>query len=84
MCIRDRVEMTKSRMPRGQYKDWLLASASAFPAFPLCRIGGEAYIDGGYYDNLPIDKMCIRDRSAHKPFEKCCTHLARLYAIRPP
>ena len=49
------VEMTKSRMPRGQYKDWLLASASAFPAFPLCRIGGGAYIDGGYYDNLPID-----------------------------
>ena len=35
--------------------DWLLASASAFPAFPVYRIHDNDYIDGGYYDNLPVD-----------------------------
>lgn len=35
--------------------DWLVATASAFPAFPIREINGEGYVDGGYYDNLPID-----------------------------
>lgn len=36
-------------------KQWLLASASAYPAFPVCTIEGQDYIDGGYFDNVPVD-----------------------------
>lgn len=35
-------------------RDALLASAACFPAFPMRKIRGENYIDGGYYDNVPI------------------------------
>ena len=34
---------------------YLLASASCFPIFPIQKIDGKSYIDGGYFDNLPID-----------------------------
>lgn len=47
-------------MAEGMLVDWLLASASCFPIFPTRKIGGERYIDGGYFDNLPID-MAIFD-----------------------
>lgn len=47
-------------MAEGTLNDWLLASASCFPVFPLRKIGGERYLDGGYFDNLPID-MAIAD-----------------------
>lgn len=47
-------------LPEGQLADWVIASASCFPIFPTRRIGGERYVDGGYYDNLPID-MAIAD-----------------------
>ncbi|MCH4013214.1 MAG: patatin-like phospholipase family protein [Solobacterium sp.] len=36
-------------------EDWLIASASAYPAFPVKVIDGVEYIDGGYFDNCPID-----------------------------
>ncbi len=32
----------------------LLASAACFPAFPMRKVKGDNYIDGGYYDNVPI------------------------------
>lgn len=35
--------------------DYLLASASCFPAFKMKTIEEENYIDGGIYDNLPIN-----------------------------
>lgn len=35
--------------------DYLLASASCFPAFPIYKIKKEKYIDGGWKNNLPID-----------------------------
>lgn len=35
--------------------DWLIATCAAWPAFPVHEIDGEEYIDGGYFDNLPID-----------------------------
>lgn len=40
--------------------DWLVASCSAYPAFPVKEIDGVEYIDGGYYDNSPID-YALRD-----------------------
>ncbi len=35
--------------------NYLIATASCFPAFPIHRFSDNAYIDGGYYDNLPIE-----------------------------
>lgn len=46
---------TKSQLDRNNLRSWLLASASCFPAFPMCEIDGNFYLDGAYYDNLPID-----------------------------
>ncbi len=34
--------------------DYMIASASCFPAFPMKEINDEKFIDGGYYDNVPI------------------------------
>ncbi len=50
------VEVTKEKMrQKGDTAwEWLAASAAAFPVFPVMTIDGEDYIDGGYYDNLPI------------------------------
>lgn len=39
----------------GQLADYLLASSSLFPAIKSCNIDGHEYIDGGYYDNLPVE-----------------------------
>ena len=35
--------------------DWLISSASAYPAFPVHKFEEGEFIDGGYYDNMPID-----------------------------
>lgn len=49
------MELTKEEIPVGLLKDYIMASASVFPVFPMHRIGNELYLDGCYYDNLPID-----------------------------
>lgn len=38
----------------GKLAEYLLASASFFPAMKACEIDGSEYIDGGYGDNLPV------------------------------
>lgn len=43
------------RMAESQLIDWLLASASFFPAMEATEIDGEFYVDGGYRNNIPID-----------------------------
>lgn len=48
------VELTKAQIPEGRIKDYLIATASCFPAFPVYEFDGQQYIDGGYQDNLPI------------------------------
>lgn len=35
--------------------DYVLASACCYPAFQKTKIKGEEYIDGGIYDNMPIN-----------------------------
>ncbi len=35
--------------------DYLLASCSCYPIFPIYTINGKQYIDGGYRNNMPID-----------------------------
>lgn len=45
---------TKKQLGDHAY-DYLLASSACFPVFPMVEIEGEKYVDGGYFDNLPID-----------------------------
>ena len=47
-------EVRKSDMTPDTIWQWVLASSSCFPVFPVCEIDGQSYIDGGYADNLPI------------------------------
>lgn len=49
------VMLTKKEMPADKIKDYIIASASCYPAFKPKRIDNDLYIDGGYYDNFPID-----------------------------
>lgn len=46
---------TKEMMRNMDPRDAILASGSCFPAFPMKVIDGKRYIDGGYYDNVPIE-----------------------------
>ena len=47
--------LTKNKIPKDKLSDYLVASASCFPAFEKKEIGDSEYIDGGYFDNLPIN-----------------------------
>lgn len=51
----DPVEITKRDMLATEEPwRWIAASAACFPVFPLMEINGQEYIDGGYYDNIPV------------------------------
>lgn len=43
-------------IPQGKLLDYLLASA-ALPVFQRQEIDGKTYLDGGFYDNVPINFM---------------------------
>ena len=45
---------TKSTVPKGQLVDHLMASAACFPAMKARVIDQKTYIDGGYWDNVPV------------------------------
>jgi len=47
--------MTKTDLAPDTVKDYVLASASCYPAFKPYKIGNDLFIDGGYYDNMPIN-----------------------------
>ena len=49
------LELTADQIPQGQMKEYLLASAACFPAFPARDIEGQQFIDGGYADNMPVN-----------------------------
>jgi len=57
-------ELLKGDIPEGRMGEYLLASASCFPAFPMCKIDGKTFIDGGYHDNLPI-AFALRSGADH-------------------
>ncbi len=56
-------------IPKGQLLDYLLASA-ALPVFQRQEIDGKTYLDGGFYDNVPINFMA---ESGQKGFPSCVT-----------
>lgn len=51
--------LTKEQIPKGLLRDYIIASSSVYPVFPMHLIGDDYYIDGMYHDNLPID-LAIR------------------------
>ena len=46
----------KEDIPKGQLKDYLMAS-SYLPVFKAERMNGKIYLDGGFYDNLPFGML---------------------------
>ena len=46
---------SKKTLTKNNIKDYVLASAYCYPAFKPYLIDNEMYIDGGYYDNMPIN-----------------------------
>lgn len=46
---------TKKNTRPDKLKKYILASATCFPVFKPTKIGTDTLIDGGYYDNLPIN-----------------------------
>lgn len=50
------LELYKEDIPEGKIIDYLMASAS-FPGFKLNPIADKYYIDGGFYDNCPINLL---------------------------
>ena len=58
------LELFKEDVPKGKLVDYLLASAN-LPAFKMEKMDGKLFLDGGYYDNLPIN---ILRRKGYKNF----------------
>lgn len=54
-----KVEIFKNDIPKGQLKDYVMASAACYPYMKSFSIGDKKFIDGGYFDNMPID-MAIK------------------------
>lgn len=48
-------DITQTNVDSDDLNSYILASASPYPVFPLVEIDGVSYMDGGYYDELPID-----------------------------
>lgn len=50
------LEVFKEDIPKDEFIDYLLATA-CFPIFKEQKIGEEEYVDGGYYDNVPVNML---------------------------
>lgn len=49
------IMLRKKDINKSELNDYLMASATCYPAFKKREIGNDVYIDGGYYDNLPVN-----------------------------
>lgn len=49
------LQLEKNKIKQEKLSDYLIASASCYPAFQAKDIDGKKYIDGGMFDNLPIN-----------------------------
>lgn len=77
------VEKRVEDMAPGSLHNWLLASASCFPIFPMTVIGEDRYIDGGFCDNTPVD-MAVRSGARHIIAIDIGKHRSHSqYALRP-
>lgn len=62
------IEVFASEVPRGKLHDYIIASAN-FPAFKVDKIEDKTLLDGGFFNNLPVNLL----------LEKGCD---RIFAIR--
>lgn len=51
-------ELFREDIPHGKMIDYMVASASIYPAFKPHKIDDVRYLDGAYHDNLPV-KMAL-------------------------
>lgn len=49
------LELTIDEIPQGKLVDYMLASSAFTPFLRPRTIDGEKYIDGGFYDNMPLN-----------------------------
>lgn len=47
--------LTKEELTKENIVDYLMASSCFYPVFQSKKIENDEYLDGGYYDNMPID-----------------------------
>ncbi len=52
-------QIYKEDVPVGHMAEYLIASAN-LPVFQIERIDGKLYVDGGFYDNLPISLLTAK------------------------
>lgn len=52
---RQEKDIVMQEQPTEKILDYLHASSACWPMFPIYKIDGTSYIDGGYTNNLPID-----------------------------
>ncbi|MBO4380602.1 MAG: patatin-like phospholipase family protein [Clostridia bacterium] len=57
------IEVMKENVPEGKLVDYIIASAT-YPALPPKVIDNKKYIDGGVWDNMPVNLI------AHKGYKK--------------
>lgn len=57
-------ELFREDIPDGKMIDYMIASASIFPAFKPHKIDDVSYLDGAYYDNLPVN-MALKKGAEH-------------------
>mgnify|MGYP000854048044 CR=1 FL=1 len=48
--------LQKKEITPNKLKDYLMASATCFPAFKIKKIDNDMFIDGAYYDKVPINQ----------------------------
>lgn len=53
---REPIELFKNEIPKEKMYDYILAS-SCFPIFKSQKIGGQELVDGGFYDNAPVNML---------------------------
>lgn len=53
------LELFLNDIPSGQLIDYLIASAN-LPVFKVERVNGKLFLDGGFYNNLPINMLELK------------------------
>lgn len=86
------VEITKEdmRLAGENAWKWIGASCACFPVFPPMEIEGKSYVDGGFYDNIPVasaiklgaEKIVVVDLNTDNCHEGYIRHPAVTY-IKP-
>lgn len=49
------ITLTKEEIPNGKLIDYIIASSTCFPVVKPKQIDDKKYLDGGFYDSMPIN-----------------------------